>query len=712
MSDSIKERNSNNRIQNNLKNCINFSLIQKVQKKREKKQNNENNNIKSANSKLSLIDKDLYIPLDKISKTIDKNTLHTTVHKIRNLVDFSKMKKNKIKIKNNFFTNISNIVLSLQESKLNNDFYKNRGCVTSRDNLNRRKENAIDKDRVEYLTQRQNNNKLYQQKIEDSKKEKHISFHKIDKKNNLYFSLIENGKKGEGRNIKYINPQNNGKNNHLRTECSNKNNKKDYKDSYPISSKKENKTLVNSSKNKDKKIPIKIKKGKIKNFNSSIYNHMNNINNRNDMKINYTSKKNDNKTSINQNVTSKQKTLVLDLDETLIFTSFERSSSSDLCLELDLNINDQLISQIKNNRLNSLKKNLKTLTKVYLSKRPYLDKFLSQLNNYYEICIYSASSKKYASSIIDIIDTNNIISKKFFRDDCIHLDNSETFSYIKDLEKLNKNYNDIIIVDDNASSFILQNENGIPIKSWRGDKKDIELLKLIPILKNLSGFYDVRTEIRQFVINKTFIWFQGIKWLCNNCLSYSYIREMIKVMRIDQIPITNNILYFFMGEEYNTINVNSNYNWRNIGNETSFNRKNTNHLPLKPKNLGSNNALFNISKPRLTRRKIKKGKSANFSNKKEFNKNYDMIKSNQNTNKNRVTKKEIINKFTYNNITSRSGSLLQKDGKEKYTNIMDKLKNRKLKTKKTTNFIRENNDTYGMKKVRRGPKHAYSTANI
>ena len=89
-----------------------------------------------------------------------------------------------------------------------------------------------------------------------------------------------------------------------------------------------------------------------------------------------------------------------------------------------------------------------------------------------------------------------------------------------------------------------------------------------------------------------------------------------------------------------------------------------------------------------------------------------MIKSNQNTNKNRVTKKEIINKFTYNNITSRSGSLLQKDDKEKYTNIMDKLKNRKLKTKKTTNFIRENNDTYGMKKVRRGPKHAYSTANI
>ena len=40
-------------------------------------------------------------------------------------------------------------------------------------------------------------------------------------------------------------------------------------------------------------------------------------------------------------------------------------------------------------------------------------------------------------------------------------------------------------------SFIYQQENGIPIKSWYDDYNDLELFKLIPILKNLEGFYDV-----------------------------------------------------------------------------------------------------------------------------------------------------------------------------------------------------------------------------
>jgi RNA polymerase II subunit A small phosphatase-like protein len=729
MSESIKEKNSNKKNKILKNNCINISLIKKIQKNREKKQKNENNNIKAASSKISLIDKDLFISFDKISKTLDKSTLQSAVHKIKNLVDFSKLKKSKIKIKNNFFTNISNIILPYQESKINNDFYKNRGCVTSREHL-RKIRSTIDKDnsykenKSPCLTQKEISNKIYKRKIQDYKKEKHISFHKINKDKNLYFSLIENGpkKKNERHNIKHINTKSKisytGKNNHLKTEGSSMT-KKDFKERYPLSNKKESDILRdNSSNNKESKNPSKIKKNKaIVLSNSICYNVYNNVLNKNEIKNeNKNQKKNDIKNSFinhiqkdnkNQNMPAKQKTLVLDLDETLIYTSFEPSSDTDICIELDLNINEQLINQLKNNRLNSLKKNCKTLTKAYLSKRPYLDTFLSQLNSYYEICIYSASSEKYASSIIDVIDPNNILSKKFFRDDCIYLDNSETFSYIKDLEKLNKNYKDVIMIDDNASSFILQNENGIPIKSWRGDQQDIELLKLIPILKNLSGFYDVRTEIKQFVINKTFIWFQGIKWLCSNCLSYSYIREMINVMKMDNIPITNKMLCFFMEEEGNTNNINNSIN---IVNSTNFSNQR-----IFLNNKGSNSFINNNGKPRLIRKKIKKGKSANFT---EVNNHYGIIKSKINNNKHKLTKIEIINNFKHKNISSRSGSIIQKKEKEKerYNNkLIERIKNKKLKIKNITNINTDNNsnnDTINYKKTKKVSKHTCSTTII
>lgn len=41
---------------------------------------------------------------------------------------------------------------------------------------------------------------------------------------------------------------------------------------------------------------------------------------------------------------------------------------------------------------------------------------------------------------------------------------------------------------------------------------------MIPILKNLSGFYDVRTEIPKFVVGNTFIWNRAFNWLHENCL--------------------------------------------------------------------------------------------------------------------------------------------------------------------------------------------------
>jgi hypothetical protein len=60
---------------------------------------------------------------------------------------------------------------------------------------------------------------------------------------------------------------------------------------------------------------------------------------------------------------------------------------------------------------------------------------------------------------------------------------------------------DVIIVDNNPDAFSWNKRNGIPIKSWYSDLKDDELLKFIPILKQLSQVNDVREHIPCFVQN-------------------------------------------------------------------------------------------------------------------------------------------------------------------------------------------------------------------
>jgi len=40
-------------------------------------------------------------------------------------------------------------------------------------------------------------------------------------------------------------------------------------------------------------------------------------------------------------------------------------------------------------------------------------------------------------------------------------------------------------------------DNGILIKSWEGDQKDEELLKMVPILNSLATVEDVRPILRE-----------------------------------------------------------------------------------------------------------------------------------------------------------------------------------------------------------------------
>ena len=240
-----------------------------------------------------------------------------------------------------------------------------------------------------------------------------------------------------------------------------------------------------------------------------------------------------------ENKNENKKILVIDLDETLIHTSFQKIKNPDLMIEIDSNNKKNTTTNNNTNTDASISKKVE----AYIRIRPGVDKFLSQMSRYYDIYVYSASSKNYLNTIIKNIDKNNIIKQCYCRDDCIMYveDYEEDFdkpnnkyNYIKDLKKINKELRNIVFIDNNAISFKLQEKNGIPIKSWFDDYEDIELYKLIPILKNLSGFYDVREEISKFVKNKTFIWSKSINWLVENCLNSSYLNEINSVLFEEQ----------------------------------------------------------------------------------------------------------------------------------------------------------------------------------
>ena len=69
----------------------------------------------------------------------------------------------------------------------------------------------------------------------------------------------------------------------------------------------------------------------------------------------------------------------------------------------------------------------------------------------------------------------------------------------------------MILIKNCAESFSLNTYNGITIKSWYGNKEDIELSKLIPFLNHLSKVEDVRRDIMKFVSEDTLIYEKLLK---------------------------------------------------------------------------------------------------------------------------------------------------------------------------------------------------------
>ncbi|GIX61661.1 RNA polymerase II carboxyterminal domain phosphatase [Babesia caballi] len=162
----------------------------------------------------------------------------------------------------------------------------------------------------------------------------------------------------------------------------------------------------------------------------------------------------------------RKKTLVLDLDETLVHSSFENNGGHDVMLTLK---GDQ-------------KKKV-----VFVNLRPFAREFIAATTRMFEVVIFTAATPDYANPVIDIIDCERRIRGRFFRDYCTVWNGC----YIKDLDIFDRESKDIVIIDNTPVSYYLQPHNAIPISTWHDNRGDRELVQLLPFLRTLSTVYDV-----------------------------------------------------------------------------------------------------------------------------------------------------------------------------------------------------------------------------
>ena len=108
------------------------------------------------------------------------------------------------------------------------------------------------------------------------------------------------------------------------------------------------------------------------------------------------------------------------------------------------------------------------------------------MSKIFEIVIFTAAMRDYADNILDILDPEkNIIKYRLYREHTSIYSSINGMSFSKDLSKLGRDLNKVIIIDNLSDNFKLQPNNGIHIGTWTDNMKDTELLEIGKFLEDL-----------------------------------------------------------------------------------------------------------------------------------------------------------------------------------------------------------------------------------
>lgn len=192
-----------------------------------------------------------------------------------------------------------------------------------------------------------------------------------------------------------------------------------------------------------------------------------------------------------------KKCLVLDLDETLVHSSFRAVPGADFIIPVQVSfLSFTIILRKQDVYLTDV--NLLQIEDVvhfvYVCKRPGVDEFLVEMAKYYEIVIYTASLNKYADPLLDLLDPHRTIRARLFRESCVYYEGN----YVKDLSLLDRDISQSIIVDNSPSSYMFHPANAIDCSSFIDDPRDRELDQIAAFLKGIKDVKDVRGVCQQW----------------------------------------------------------------------------------------------------------------------------------------------------------------------------------------------------------------------
>jgi import inner membrane translocase subunit TIM50 len=132
------------------------------------------------------------------------------------------------------------------------------------------------------------------------------------------------------------------------------------------------------------------------------------------------------------------------------------------------------------------------------AKRPGVDKFLHELAQYYEIVLYSPSIDGIADPVVTSLDTHGCIMHRLYRDATYYTNGV----HVKDLNRLNRNVNRMIVLDDDPAEVQFNQENLIRMKPYTDptDRTDNTLARITPFLVEIAreGYSNIPELFRQY----------------------------------------------------------------------------------------------------------------------------------------------------------------------------------------------------------------------
>ena len=139
-----------------------------------------------------------------------------------------------------------------------------------------------------------------------------------------------------------------------------------------------------------------------------------------------------------------QKTLILDLDETLIHSMSKGGRNSGHMIEIRLNTSSLGMGSAPGGAAQHP-------ILYWVNKRPFCDDFLRRISKWFNLVIFTASVQEYADPVIDWLEAERkYFSARYYRQHCTYRQGA----YIKDLSSVEPDLSKVMILDNSPLSYL------------------------------------------------------------------------------------------------------------------------------------------------------------------------------------------------------------------------------------------------------------------